>query len=264
MKLSIITINLNNSNGLNATIKSVLCQKSDDFEYIVIDGGSKDGSVEVIKKFEDQITYWISERDRGIYHAMNKGVNAAKGDYCLFMNSGDCLYDKDVVSRFVKADYSEDIVVGKVFANTDMGQLSLPPEREISMYHLYSGAIPHQGAFIRTRLLLKTPYDESLKISADWKFFLETIVLRNCSFRYIDDNIAVYDTSGLSFSNPEPMRREKEQVMEELLPPRILSDYEWMKASECLTSTLAPQLRRKYKLDKFLYWLGSLLLKFSR
>lgn len=264
VKLSIITINFNNFNGLDKTIKSVVSQNSNDFEYIIIDGGSTDGSAEVIKQYESQIAYWVSEHDRGIYHAMNKGVSKANGEYCIFMNSGDCLYDSSVVSRFVEANFVEDIIVGKVFANTDMGQLSLPPVREISMYHLYSGAIPHQGAFIRRKLLQDTPYDESLRISSDWKFFLQTIIFKNCSFKYIEDNIAIYDTSGLSFSNPEPMRREKEQVMRDLLPPRILADYEWMKASECLTSTLTPQLRRKYKIDKFLYRIGRILLNLSK
>lgn len=260
MKLSVITINFNNSTGLDNTIKSVIGQDSDDYEYIIIDGGSDDGSLEVIKEHEAQISYWVSERDRGIYHAMNKGVKVASGEYCLFMNSGDCFFDSQVIFRFNEADYSDDIVVGKVLANTDYGQLSLPPLRDISMYHLFSGAIPHQGAFIKTKLLIETPYDESLRISADWKFFLQNIIFQNCSFRYIDDTVAVYDTSGLSFSNPEPMRQEKEQVLKDLLPPRILSDYEWMKNSECLTSTLAPQLRKKYKIDKFLYKIGRMLL----
>ena len=261
MKLSIITINYNNVRGLEDTMKSILGQNSSAFEYIVIDGGSTDGSKEVIEKYKQGVSYWISEKDRGIYHAMNKGVAVARGEYCLFINSGDRLYDEYVVSRFDSACYTEQIVVGKVFANTDLGELSLPPTRNISMYHLYSGAIPHQGAFIRTDLLRQFPYDENLRISSDWKFFVITIILQNCSFRYINDKVAIYDTSGLSFVNPQNARKEKEKVLGELFPPRVLDDYSWMKSSECLVQTLTPQLRVNYMIDKVLYMIGCFLLK---
>ena len=261
MKLSIITINYNNVRGLEDTMKSILGQDSSAFEYIVVDGGSTDGSKEVIEKYKQGVSYWVSEKDRGIYHAMNKGVAVARGEYCLFINSGDCLYDNHVVSKFNTSCYKEDIIVGKVFANTDMLELSLPPSRELSMYFLYSGAIPHQGAFIKTELLRQIPYDENLKIVSDWKFFVQTIILQNVPFRYIDDRVAIYDTSGLSFSNPTLMRLEKEQYLEEILPPRILYDYSWMKSSECLMQTLTPQLRVNYRIDKFLCHIGTFLLK---
>ncbi len=87
MKLSIITINFNNAVGLKKTIESVVNQTSNDFEYIVIDGGSKDGSIDIIKKYDSKINYWISEPDNGIYHAMNKGILLAKGDYLEFQLS---------------------------------------------------------------------------------------------------------------------------------------------------------------------------------
>ena len=87
MKLSIITINYNNCDGLRKTIESVIAQTTRDFEYIVIDGGSTDGSVDVIKEYADYIDYWVSEPDKGIYNAMNKGTRAAHGDFLLFLNS---------------------------------------------------------------------------------------------------------------------------------------------------------------------------------
>ena len=89
MKLSVITINFNNRDGLRKTIESVVNQTYNDFEYIIIDGGSTDGSVDVIKEYADRIDYWVSEPDKGIYNAMNKGIDVAKGEYCIFMNSGD-------------------------------------------------------------------------------------------------------------------------------------------------------------------------------
>ena len=94
MRFSVITINYNNREGLNKTIKSVLCQSINDYEYIIIDGGSTDGSVDIINNNANFITYWVSEKDNGIYHAMNKGVAHAHGEYCIFMNSGDIFYNE--------------------------------------------------------------------------------------------------------------------------------------------------------------------------
>ena len=112
MKYSVITINYNNREGLKHTIDSVVCQTYTDFEFIIIDGGSTDGSVEIIREYEEHITYWVSEKDHGIYHAMNKGVAQAHGDYCIFMNSGDCFHSSYVLDSI--KEYQEDIICGKV------------------------------------------------------------------------------------------------------------------------------------------------------
>ena len=102
MKLSVITINYNNRDGLRKTIESVVNQTCRDFEYIIIDGGSTDGSVDVIKQYADRIDYWVSEPDKGIYHAMNKGIAVAHGEYLNFMNSGDCFYESTVVENVLQ------------------------------------------------------------------------------------------------------------------------------------------------------------------
>mgnify|MGYP002521206215 CR=1 FL=1 len=264
MRYSVITINYNNRDGLRRTIESVVQQKSTDKEFIVIDGGSTDGSTEVIRQYADQIDYWVSEHDRGIYHAMNKGVAQAHGDYCIFMNSGDWFYDEEVLARVNSASPTEDVVVGKVSIDDENHIISPPPHSDLTMYHLYSGSIPHQGSFIRTSLLRKYPYDESLKISSDWKFFVQTLILDHCSIRYLDVFVARYNTEGLSSSNPKLMRQEKEEVLSALFPPRVLADYRKLKASECLTQTLTPQLRKHYGIDKLLFRLGTLLLKLQK
>lgn len=261
MKVSIITVNYNDKAGLESTICSVLNQNCSDFEYIIIDGGSTDGSLDVIKQYSGNINYWISERDRGIYHAMNKGIVQAHGDYCLFLNSGDSFCHESVLKNFVAKKYSDEIIVGKVIAKDKQAELFIPPSKEISMYYLYSGTVPHQGAFIKTELLRKTPYDEELKIVSDWKFFLESIVFNNCSIRYVDEKIAYFDTTGISTSNPKQMWAEKYKVLSEKLPPRVLVDYERMKASECLTQELTPLLRHHYGIDRIMYHIGKLLLK---
>ena len=261
---SIITINFNNESGLRRTIESVVRQTYEDFEYIIIDGGSMDGSLEVIKEYANRLDYWVSERDRGIYHAMNKGVAQAHGDYCLFMNSGDLFYDDMVLSSIANYNCYEDIVVGYAAIKKGNGIISPPPVGELTFYHLYSGSIPHQASFIKTELLRKYPYDEKLRISSDWKFFVQTLILDNCSIRYLDVFVVRYDMDGISSANPQLMRQEKETVMSAMFPLRVLADYRHMKESECLIQNIAPQLRQHYKIDRLLYRLGKLILYFVK
>lgn len=262
MKFSIITINYNNYEGLRRTVESVIGQTYKDFEYIVIDGGSTDCSVDIIKENDLAISYWISERDNGIYHAMNKGVIQAHGDYCIFMNSGDCFYDSYVLEGVSCNLNNEDVIVGKVVINDNHDIISPPPPKnELTFYHLYSGAIPHQGAFIKRELLIKYPYDEKLKISSDWKFFVQTLIIDNFSINYIDVFIARYDLNGFSSSNPELMRKEKDEVLASMFPPRVIADYQRMKQSECLTQTITPLLRLHYRIDKLVYKIACLILR---
>ncbi len=264
MLFTVITINYNNENGLRRTIESVIGQSYHDFEYVIIDGGSNDGSVDIIKEFENYITYWVSEKDRGIYHAMNKGVAQAQGDYCIFLNSGDCFYDDTVLERMSTKVVVDDITIGRVFSSTENKFIFSPPERDISLYYLYSATVPHQGSFINTKLLNLYPYDEKLRIVSDWKFYVQTIIERNCSVNYTDEPVVVFDTNGISTSNPEQMWKEKVQVLSEMFPPRILSDYQLMKSSECLTQSITPMLRKHYRIDRTLYYLGILLSKFVK
>lgn len=263
MKLSIITVNYNDAVGLERTIKSVISQSFKDFEFIVIDGGSIDASVDIIKKYEDKIDYWVSERDGGIYNAMNKGVTHAHGDYCIFLNSGDCFYNDVVLNRFMDYNATEDIVVGKLISQKTK-KILFPSPQILSLYYLYSGTVPHQSSFIKTELLRKIPYDENLKIVSDWKFFVQAIIIENCSVRYVDDYVATFDMEGVSTSNPDKMWKEKELVLSSMFPARVLADYRLMKASECLTQTLTPRLRFHYRIDRFLYRLGKLILTLTK
>ena len=264
MKVSIITINYNNKGGLRRTIESVVCQTNNEYEFIIVDGGSNDGSVEIIKEYNRHISYWVSEKDNGIYHAMNKGVTQAHGDYCIFMNSGDIFYDNNVLNHVATIKTEEDIIVGKVAIDNNNKILTQPPLGELTMYHLYSGAIPHQGAFIHTSLLRKNPYDEKLKIISDWKFFVQSLVFDNCTILYINDYVAKYDVHGISSTEVQLMQEEKNKVLKDLFPPRILADYKNMKNSECKTYILTPLLRKNYYIDKFLYTLGRFLLKLKK
>ena len=221
MRFSIITINFNNKDGLKRTINSVLCQTCIDYEFIIIDGGSTDGSVEVIKENESQITYWISEKDKGVYNAMNKGVAQANGDYCVFMNSGDCFHSPDALSSVL--NYQEDIICGQV--STFPSGHHKPT---ISLVDLLRISLPHQAMFIKRDLLIKHPYDEEYKILSDWKFCIENLVIDNCSFRNIEVVIADYESGGISSNSNGLLAKERADILHEMFPARILADYERM------------------------------------
>lgn len=220
MKLSIITINYNNREGLRKTIESVVNQAWNDFEYIIIDGGSTDGSVEVIKEFVDRIDYWVSEPDKGIYNALNKGVAVAKGEYCNFMNSGDCFYSLNTLEKVFSIPATADIICGNTYSDYP----KIPP-KEITFDFMFNGSICHQCAFIRTSLMQKYGYDEKYKIVADRKFFVQALILDNCSYEAIDVDVVKYDITGFSAANPVQSRLEYENVLEELIPERIRIDY---------------------------------------
>ena len=220
MKVSVITINYNNRDGLEKTIHSTINQTSKDFEFIIIDGASTDGSVEAIKRHADKINYWSSEPDKGIYNAMNKGIGKANGVYCIFMNSGDSFYSENVIEEFIRLSDDSDIVCG----DTWLGKLKEAPD-EITFDTLYNLSICHQSAFIRTSLMKKYLYDESLKIVADRKFFLQALILENCSYKHINTIVANYDITGFSAQNRTLSDLEYKQVLEQLIPQRIRIDY---------------------------------------
>lgn len=226
MKYSIITVNYNNRDGLRKTIESVINQTYQGFEYIIIDGGSTDGSVEVIKEYADRITYWVSESDKGIYNAMNKGILQAHGEYLNFMNSGDCFHDCGVLDRIVKQCVA-DIFVGRV-ANIgcDGNLVSYNMEaKRISMYHFFISTLPHQGCFIKRTLFGNHLYDESLRIVSDWKFFMECIVFRGCRIIQSDMVIADCEQRGVSGMMSD-LLKEKELILKSIIPIGVYEDYQ--------------------------------------
>jgi len=131
-KLSIITVNLNNAEGLRKTIESVVSQTYTDYEYIIIDGGSTDGCVEIIKQYEDKITYWVSEPDKGIYNAMNKGILKAKGEYCQFLNSGDWLIKESILHDIFSILPIADIIYGN--EQTEKGIRTYPENPSFNFF----------------------------------------------------------------------------------------------------------------------------------
>ena len=227
MKLSIITINLNNKEGLKKTIQSVRSQSFKNYEFIIIDGESTDGSIDLIKEYSNNINYWVSEKDTGIYEAMNKGTNVAKGEYCNFMNSGDIFYDSNVLESVFKKNHYHDIIIGKAKTNH---RIIYPPKNPSFLFFFNIQPLNHQAAFIKKQLLNKYPYDETnYKIVSDWKFFIDAFIADNCSFLPINEFIVKFDDQGIGSIDPEKNLIEQKKVLNSFTHPRILEDYEKFK-----------------------------------
>lgn len=227
MTFSIITVNYNNKEGLRQTIESVERLLSTKYEFIIIDGGSTDGSVDIIREHEDSITYWISEKDNGIYNAMNKGIRQARGEFVNFMNSGDTFYQPNVLEMIEPYLKGNDIVIGKEFHKAPISgdtATTFLPDR-LSMATFVAGFLPHQSGFIRRTLFDSMLYDESLRIVSDWKFYMTQIVYNSCSVKLIDTIVCRREQGGISNSAKDLNKKERLQVLEGLLPPGVLKDY---------------------------------------
>lgn len=258
MKYSIITVNFNNKEGLRRTIESVIHQTFRDFEFIVIDGGSTDDSVEVLKEYDAQIDYWVSEPDGGIYQGMNKGIRKATGEYLNFMNSGDCFYSEQVLQHVNDLHLSSDIIVGHDFhynQKTQQGFSTILPPR-ISMLTFYVQTLPHQSTFFKRELFSNTLYDESLKIVADIKFYIQKICVEGCCVEKIDEIICKREPDGISKSYNERRIAEHKAVLAEYLPTGALKDY---KTLTRLDKTTTYKLLYLLETPKGLKWMTHLI-----
>lgn len=228
-KVSIITVNYNDGKGLRATAESIINQtRFDALEWIVIDGGSTDDSVAVIKEYADKIAYWISEPDSGIYNAMNKGVAQARGEYFLFRNAGDLMYDDKVIENFINhpAYGHYDHCAGHaVMTISGKWWKTVPPWEEISLYSFFVRSWFHPVTFTRSSRFKHTQYDESLKIAADTKFFIQDLIHNNASYTPLNFHVCVFDYGGVSSQNQQISDQEHHQVIREMVPHRILIDY---------------------------------------
>ena len=257
MKYSIITVNYNNKEGLRKTIESVINQTFQDFEFIIIYGGSTDDSVNVIKKYENYIDYWVSERDGGIYPGMNKGLRQAKGDYVNFMNGGDCYHSSDVLEKIFALETDADIITG---AHAENGLRNVG-KGGVTMLDLYKWAIDHQASFVRREVLLRHPYDEKYRIVSDWKFFIEALVFDNCTFYYTDIIVVDVDMKGISNTNFALDKQERDAVLHELFPQRVLQDYQLLASINPDLLKMAPRISKSQKIQKAVLKLANQLLK---
>ena len=311
MKLSIITINYNNAEGLRKTLASVAAQTYQNIEHIIVDGGSTDGSLEVIKDYYHQFEIgdlrlenliWTSEPDKGIYNAMNKGIEIALGkrvvdtfnrselvedshtpytlhhtpslsDYIQILNTGDILAAPDVTERMMNALYTvhrtpytengspailygnmikKDYTTGKIIGKS--GKV------EYSLRQYFSSTMNHDCCYIRRDVYEKYGlYDENLKIVSDWKWFLQAIGLGHVKPVYADIDVTIFDAGGISESNLTFRNQERRQVLEELLPPAILADYD-----KYAFPTSQYDRLKKYHLWPLVYFIERVLFKLNK
>lgn len=259
MRLSIITINRNNAEGLLKTIESVLAQTFKEFEYIIVDGASTDNSVDIIKeyiqkvecgKWKEESVLWVSEPDTGIYNAMNKGIeiaegrrvvnsfnrselvedkNKGKGDgYVLMLNSGDYLVDEHVIERILPELDGTDIIQGntisenggRLWRNRGYGK------SDISFLDVQRGYFLHQASFCKRSLFEHFGYfNESNRYVSDTEFFIKALGFGGASFKYIDVDVANFDATGFSSTCDTKIRRayknEEMRMQEKLFPGRL-------------------------------------------
>ncbi|MDA3927603.1 MAG: glycosyltransferase family 2 protein [Prolixibacteraceae bacterium] len=232
-KLSIITVNLNNASGLRKTLDSVADQTFTNYEHIIMDGGSTEGSVEVIKAYEKQYNgienglYWLSEPDKGIYNAMNKGIKRAKGEYCLFLNSGDWLIEKTILNQIFEKFKNKDIVYCDI--QTERGVLMYPDKLSLLTFFFHS--IGHPASFIRRDIFQKIGmFSEELKIVSDWEFFIKAIIIQQCSYEHLPILLTFFNNDGVSskrkFKTIE--NNEREKVLKHFFP-LMYDDYLMLK-----------------------------------
>lgn len=227
-KLSIITINYNNLVGLKKTFKSVVNQTWQEFEYIIIDGGSTDGSVDYIESQNGNIDYWISEPDKGVYNAMNKGIEVATGEYLLFLNSGDHLFDNQVLAKCnVHLNLFDLITCNIQMMGDKYSRIICYPEK-LRFSYLFINAVCHQSIFIKKELFsLVGLYDENLKIVSDWKFMIMALFKYHCTYAKVNETLATYYLDGMSsdLMNREILNNERKEVLEKYFEAYLL-DYE--------------------------------------
>lgn len=280
MILSIVTINYNNAEGLRKTLDSVIAQTYKAIEHIIVDGGSTDSSVEVIREYEDQLRIakskinlkWISEKDNGIYHAMNKGLCKATGSYIQILNSGDILAAADVTDRMVREvellQYPAILYGnmlksydGKKIINRDTcGNGMYTPE---SFLYFYKGTLNHDCAYIRRDLFEKYGlYNEQMKICSDWEWYVRAIVLGGVKPIYKNIDVTIFDMNGVSESygkNAELIKKERREYLEKILPPTVLHDYDTFSFP-----ILQYQRLKKYHLWGIVYFMERVLFKLEK
>jgi glycosyltransferase involved in cell wall biosynthesis len=223
--VTIITVCRNHAKGLERTIRSVESQSWQEKEYLVIDGASTDETLAVIKAHEASITKWVSEPDQGIYDAMNKGVQMAKGTWVIFMNAGDTFASEDTLQRVFGSPEEADVIYGDVVKGETIKKAETPRNAHRMFFC-------HQSAFVRTSCLKAFPFDIKHRMSADFKQ-IKQLYLSGKSFRQLDFPIANFDTQGVSNTNRSAglydniqVIRETDSLMDQIkLLPRLYFTY---------------------------------------
>lgn len=246
MKVSIITISYNNLEGLKATYQSIRQQTFTDYEWIVVDGGSTDGTEKFLREHNEQIAYWCCESDKGVYNAQNKGTKQAKGEYSIYMNSGDSFFAEDVLEKIFEKEIDADVIYGNWMLRFENGKskLGIAPE-VVDLAYFFDDNMCHQSMLIKTEVIKSRPYDENFRIYADWEEWL-ALYMQGKTFKRVNMTICNFMVGGISTGNnaTEELKKERKAEIQ-----RIQERYypeEWRKAM----SRIAPICRKHSSLLK--------------
>ena len=250
--LSIITINYNNSRGLQKTMQSVFSQSFKDFEYIVVDGGSTDESIATLQQYENKLAFWVAEKDKGIYDAMNKGIEKAAGQYILFLNSGDWLVDENVLQYFNEAAIktAADIYYGNILLETAGHSVSLhqyPAELTLDFWESYT--INHQASFIK-RLLFKELglYDGDYPLAADYAFFIKCFI-NGKTFEFINKELVHYVLDGASSKNESEYQQQRQLAWDTIIPAQVHQLFKENKAHQSLMRHRLMRMAERFQMQ---------------
>ena len=294
MQLSIITINYNNAEGLRKTLASVASQTYASIQHVIVDGSSSDASKDIIIDYAEHTKnpnheiIWVSEKDKGIYNAMNKGIRMATGEYIEILNSGDILAADDVTERMFQAmgngQWAIDNETNRQSPIANHPQIPIfygnmikeyPDGRRVvdrcqakdytpeSFYYFYRGTLNHDCAYIRRDLFEKYGlYNEEMKICSDWEWYVRAIVLGGEKTVYTNIDVTVFDMTGISESDGksrDTILKERREYLESILPAAVLRDYD-------MFSLPIEQYRRlkKYNLWGVVYFVERVLFKFEK
>lgn len=223
MKLTVITICYNNKQ-VEDTCKSVVNQSFQDFEWIVVDGGSTDGTLDILNQYKDRINVFISEKDSGVYNAMNKGIAASNGEYLQFLNGGDYFNNENVLKNIIGELDGTDLVYGDLKILSDEPFIKKYPDKLPQNYFIYE-SLPHPATFIKKDLFDKFgKYKEDYKIVSDWEKWIIFIKENNCSYKHISEIIADYGLDGISAVLDDTHKRERAEVIKKYYDVDINQD----------------------------------------
>ena len=221
--LSIITVCRNEFSRIHGTLDSVINQSDTAFEWIVVDGASTDGTLNLLQSHQQHISRLISEPDEGLYEAMNKGIQAASGQYVIFLNAGDRLENRDVVTKFRKEAFTADLVIGNLRVQYSDGQEQYRKSIDcpLNADRLYWRSYPHPATFIRRDLFARFGlYDLTMPIAADWEFFVRVVVRHGVTCVAWDHGLAIFPNDGISASsaNKEKILQQRQRIRQMYYP----------------------------------------------
>lgn len=208
--ITIVTVVYNNVTSLKRTIQSIIDQTYKNIEYIIIDGGSTDGTVDVIKSYDDKIDYWISEPDKGLYYAMNKGLDLAKGEWINFMNSGDRFCKNTTIAEVCSHQFKDGVIYGDVLFSFD-GSNEVYVKANSLEYFWKGMQFVHQATFITTEIMKRFPFDTNYRLIADYNSLYQ-IFLSGVKFHYVNIPVCKFLAGGLSDNSPKTIIECKKMI----------------------------------------------------